>query len=559
MPGYADILNPDLINRIPLDARVILDVGCGMGALGAEYKRRNPACRVMGIEADPGSARVAASRLDQVFAGDVEANPLPFPGLVFDCIIYGDVLEHLVDPWTVLQQQVRALSPDGTVLICMPNAAHWSLTECLLRGTFDYEAQGLRDRTHLRWFTVETTRDAIVNAGLVPQSVTPRVFGLAEARAFTEAMAPALTALGIDPVTYLQRSSPLQHVWRARPTETQRLHVVSTILNPVGGVSDVRILEPMAAIATDSSVMTYVVPNFEPPDLPPDDPKIFIIHRPKLSVEHGQAVIRRLVGRGYLVVVEFDDHPELMLPSQRPDLHNFKAAHAVQTSTEPLGEYFRRLNPEVIVFPNAVTRVPDPRNYATADRLTLFFGGFNREDDWAPLLPALNAVAALAGDRLQFQIVSDRALFEGLRTPHKNFTPLCDYATYRNLLGGCEFSFMPLNDTPFNRCKSDLKFIEAAAHRVAAIASTTVYGDSVKQGETGFLYSDPISFQRILMVLLAEPSLGRAAGDAARSDIAHHRMLAYQVPRRVAWYRSLWDRREALRRALLSRIPELSS
>ena len=195
-----------------------------------------------------------------------------------------------------------------------------------------------------------------------------------------------------------------------------------------------------------------------------------------------------------------------------------------------------------------------PGTTPAPDRLTLFFGGLNREEDWAPFLPALNAVAALAGDRLRFQIVSDRRLFDGLRTTHKNFTPLCDYATYSQLLGDCELSFMPLNDTPFNRCKSDLKFIEAAAHRVAAIASTTVYGASIKNGETGFLFSDPTSLQRLLMLLLADPSLGRSVGDAAQADIARNRMLAYQVARRIAWYRTLWDRRDNLHRDLLSRM-----
>ena len=134
MPGYADIPNPDLLDRIPLNARTLLDVGCSMGSLGAAYKRRNPTCRVYGVEADLESARIAVRRLDQVFRGDVETNSLPFPGQTFDCIVYGDVLEHLVDPWAVLKAQARALTPDGTVLICMPNVEHWSLTERLLRG-----------------------------------------------------------------------------------------------------------------------------------------------------------------------------------------------------------------------------------------------------------------------------------------------------------------------------------------------------------------------------------------------------------------------------------------
>ena len=47
---------------------------------------------------------------------------------------------------------------------------------------------------------------------------------------------------------------------------------------------------------------------------------------------------------------------------------------------------------------------------------------------------------------------------------------------------------MPLADTPFNRAKSDLKFIEAGACRVAALASHIVYANSVEDGRTGLLF-----------------------------------------------------------------------
>jgi len=41
--------------------------------------------------------------------------------------------------------------------------------------------------------------------------------------------------------------------------------------------------------------------------------------------------------------------------------------------------------------------------------------------------------------------------------------------------------------------------------------------------------------------------------------VRRRRMLAYQVADRVAWYRSLWQRRKELGAALLERTPELAS
>jgi glycosyltransferase involved in cell wall biosynthesis len=303
-----------------------------------------------------------------------------------------------------------------------------------------------------------------------------------------------------------------------------------------------------ARIATPVSVI-------EQPDPPP---RIFVYHRPLLAGEEGLQHIRELIGAGYVLVCEFDDHPDYIKVLQRPNIQNFRAMHAIQTSTEPLAVVLRRENPEIAVFPNAIHELDTPRNFTDPARLTLFFAGLNREEEWPPFLPALNAVAAVAGDRLRFHIVNDRGLFDALTTPHKQFTPLCDYATYRSLLAQCEFSFMPLTDGPFNRCKSDLKFLEAASCGVTAVASDVVYAGSIEDGRTGVLFRDAHELQQKLLHLIAQPDLARAMALAARAHVAEHRMLAYQVEQRVAWYRSLWARREALHQALLSRVPELA-
>ena len=560
MTSYPDLPNLDLLDRIPLAAHAVLEVGCATGALGAEYKRRNPASRYLGIERDAASARVAASRLDQVAVGDVEAEPFPHGRGPFDCIIYGDVLEHLRDPWTLLRRHADILSDDGIILICMPNAEHWSFTERLLRGTWDYEPMGLFDRTHLRWFTWETTHRALAAAGLMPLDVMPRIFDRAGGEAFLRAIEPALGALGIDQANYRTRALPLQYVWRAARRPAATLHLRSTMLEHIGGVSHVRVVQPMRALATSPGVTAEVVAPGQALAPPAQDgaPRILIFHRPVLAGEGGMEHVRALIARGWMVVCEFDDHPGFLPAMQRDDVLNFSGVHAVQTSTENLAGVLRQHNPEVAVFPNAIVRLPEPMNYVDPNRLTLFFAGLNREEEWPACLPALNAVAGLAGDRLQFRIVADRGLYEALQTQHKSFAPLCDYETYLDLLARSEISFMPLRDNTFNQCKSDLKFIEAAAHRVTALASPVAYAGSIEDGRTGLMFRDGADLQKRLLHLLADPLRGRAIGDAARTMVAQSRMLAGQVPQRLAWYRSLWARREELHRALLERVPDLA-
>jgi SAM-dependent methyltransferase len=555
MPSYPDQPNADLLERIPLDAAIVLDVGCGAGSLGAAYRRLNPRARLLGIENDPAAAELAARRMDEVAVVDVEQDPLPFEfDRPIDCIVYGDVLEHLRDPWSLLRRHVAALSDDGTILICVPNLEHWSFADRLLRGTWDYEPSGLFDETHLRWFSLETMRKGLLSLGLTLCNVHPRVFGAADAAAFATRIAPALTALGVDPQLYAQRATPLQYVWRARKYPRELLTVAANMLEPVGGVSHVRVVFPLQAMNSDPTVSARLVANREVAQGSGDAPRIFVLHRPALSGEQGAAVIQRLFSDGWLVVTEFDDHPDHFGMLHADDQYAFRGVHAVQTSTPALAAILRTLNPEVAVFPNAVRALPDVRNFLDPKVLTLFFAALNREPDWAPLMPALNAVAEKVGERLRFCVVHDRAFFDALRTPHKMFTPTCDYDTYMALLGRCEISFMPLGDTPFNRAKSDLKFIEAGACRVAALASNVVYADSIEEGRTGLLFHDADELRERLVRLIAMPELACGLGNAARSYVAGERMLAYQVAQRIAWYRSLWARRVELTNALSARM-----
>ncbi|MSO99433.1 MAG: methyltransferase domain-containing protein [Acetobacteraceae bacterium] len=557
---------PDLSRLIPLSARVVLDVGCGRGDVGAAYRRLNPNARLLAIDNDPEMVIEARRHYDECVLAGAEAEILPFdvPKGV-DCIVYSAILEHLASPFDVLRRHARLLAPNGTMLICVSNVEHWSLARRLLMGDFRYEDAGLMDRRHLRWFSLETMGTGLLEAGLVPIDVQPRIFDEPGGQAFVEAIAPALRNLGIDPANYVRNALPLQHVWRARREPVRRLIVAGDMLHPIGGVSHLRVLHPLAAMASDPEVVTNLAPPENPPEFTDpseakpdgaDVPRIFILHRPALFGAGGQAVVDRLIDRGWLVVTEFDDHPDFMRGLDTPDLVSFRGVHAVQTTTPILAEVLRQRNPELALFPNAIASLPDIRNFTDPGVLTVFFGALNREQDWRPVMGPINAIAAHMGGRLRFRVVHDEGFFQALETRHKTFTPLCDYDTYLDLLGTSEISLMPLDDTPFNRAKSDLKFIEAGACRVASLASTVVYRHSIAEGETGLLFDGPDAFHRQFLRLAAIPDLALELGNNARRVVIRDRMLADQVAPRIAWYRDLWRRRDALTQALRARTAD---
>jgi len=338
-----------------------------------------------------------------------------------------------------------------------------------------------------------------------------------------------------------------------------RLTVASTMLSPIGGVSDVRVVEPLAMLGADHGV--DVILNANGRQLPTDiqGPRIFVFHRPMLLGEPGSRQLRTLLDRGWIVICEFDDHPEFFPHMVMDEVLNFRGVHAVQTSTEILADVFREYSPNVMTFPNAVATIPEADNFAGTNDITFFFAGINREYEWLPFIDSINSVIARLSHRVKFEVISDRGFFEAIDTDRKNFTPICEFDIYKKILSRSEISFMPLSESTFNRCKSDLKFIEAASRRVVALARSTVYAQSIDDGRTGVLFDSPDQLASRLAQLITDQDRTRSIATAARQHVRHARMLDVQVRARLDWYRSLWSRREELNTSLRDRAPELFS
>ena len=161
---------PEIAALVPETARVVLDVGCGDGALGRMLKRARPGIVVLGIEPLPEVAAIAREHLDAIRVGGAEEGwPSDWP--MPDCIVFADSLEHMLDPWSVLARSVERLAPGGSVVLSLPNVTHYSLLVGGLRGRWDYADCGLLDRTHLRFFTRLTLLELLRGAGLEPTSI----------------------------------------------------------------------------------------------------------------------------------------------------------------------------------------------------------------------------------------------------------------------------------------------------------------------------------------------------------------------------------------------------
>lgn len=156
----------------------VLEIGCGDGSTLGWLRHRNGTTRTVGIEISASAAAVAAARADVVHRLDVEREIWPELGDKFDTILCLDVLEHMVEPWAMLDRLVEShLKPGGTMIVTVPNIRHHTVSlKLLLQGEWEYESAGILDRTHLRFFTKASAIGLLSHAQLQPAYCTALSF-----------------------------------------------------------------------------------------------------------------------------------------------------------------------------------------------------------------------------------------------------------------------------------------------------------------------------------------------------------------------------------------------
>jgi len=154
----------ELLDLVPVEAKRILDIGCGDGGLGFKLKQKGR--EVIGVEGDERLCFLAGQKLDRIVPGDIEMLTLPFTKGYFDCILYADVLEHLIDPLNILKSHRDYLNDAGCIVASIPNVRYYKVIGGLVfKDTWDYMDKGILDRQHLRFFTIINIKELFAGAG----------------------------------------------------------------------------------------------------------------------------------------------------------------------------------------------------------------------------------------------------------------------------------------------------------------------------------------------------------------------------------------------------------
>lgn len=153
---YKDNPREDVYPLLKFKPQRVLDIGCYCGAVGANLKKSyGNNVYICGIEVNDEAATIARKRLDKVTTQTLETWNEEELALLseIDTVFLLDVLEHIYNPWLILEILRKHLPQHAQIIISLPNIMHLGVISDLVNGYWHYTDAGLLDVTHIRFFT----------------------------------------------------------------------------------------------------------------------------------------------------------------------------------------------------------------------------------------------------------------------------------------------------------------------------------------------------------------------------------------------------------------------
>ncbi|MGL5508703.1 MAG: methyltransferase domain-containing protein [Microcoleaceae cyanobacterium] len=552
-------INQDMLRLIPANTSTILEIGCGSGATGLQYKLINPHCHYIGIENDLSLAEQAKNRLDEVIIADIanlDQIILNIPINSVSCLILNDQIPYFVNPLAVLQKCQKLLKADAQILAIIPNLQYWQRVIKLIQGEWQNSTNNI-----VNWFDLDSLRNLFNQANLFIYELQVKGEKTASFQNFLQLIQPLTNALNMPAETLANKFVAESYIVLASNSyQSPRRLLIQTIIMAPTGCDQLRVLEPDRLTATIPGVRAIsAVKTADTNAGLNGEEKVFIWQRTIMTYQTHINQLKSLLEKDYLIVAEIDDNPIRRKEYAENNYLSYRGCHCVQTTTEPLGKFLQEINPNVAIFPNQLAYLPPAKDFEKRQFIHIFFGALNRENDWQPIMLNINKIIDKYQQKLFFHVVHDQLFFDSLNTNNKQFTAFCPYAQYKEIMYNCDIALLPLNDNPINAMKSDLKFIECAGHSVVAIASPTVYENSIIDQQTGFIYKNPQEFEKCLKEMIINHNLRQKVANNAYEWVKKNRLLSQHYYRRYQWYLQMRNELPRLNAELRERVPELFS
>ncbi|MBQ9536790.1 MAG: glycosyltransferase [Desulfovibrionaceae bacterium] len=555
MSTFASTQNLKLLDYLPPSANHIVELGCGDGSLGQEFKCLNPNAHYIGFEPRAELLTLAQKQLDQVYGGALEDLDLPRLGIVgpIDCLLIHAARLDL-DAWQrLLPRILKKLSPTGQVLFVLENPIYVQHFLALLQGQNQEIA-----------FPLKSLVDALPSLNLHVDLILAEITDLKDFpkdEAFADLTKAYVNFCQNQKLAIYSNIFAKRFLVRTCLSQPPQRFILRTIIGEMI-TSRVRLTEPNTFIQSSLGVVYKELFRNDKIVLETvAQPKAVIFQRLLFrDSPWAEPFLKSIRDAGYLLVYEMDDNPHIWDTAFALSRGiEFLASHAVQVSTEPLADFVRNFNPHVLLFKNHLRTLPKEKDYTSTYPVTLFFGALNRQADWQSIIDPLNVVLRRYGNKVRVKVIWDLDFFKALDTEAKEFVGRSDnyiipYEEYTKILHSSDIALLPLGDTPINRMKSDLKFIEAAGHGCVAIASPTVYAQSIRDGRTGFIYNSPLEFMKVLSFLIENPERRHETAAQAYDYVRRHRLLASHYTERLDAYLNLYKELPKLEEEVKARV-----
>ncbi|MDP7040340.1 MAG: hypothetical protein QGI45_14370 [Myxococcota bacterium] len=266
-------------------------------------------------------------------------------------------------------------------------------------------------------------------------------------------------------------------------------------------------------------------------------------------------IIKERQALGLPTIYELSDHitdiqPGVGLGGLFADPHKITSAFylaqladAMQVTGQGLYDAFGELNNQTQIFENQIQELK-PYQERQGDKITIGWGGssghFADLHEIAPqLIDTCNkhpeAHFSFMGDQFVFE-----QLFAALPADKKSYTAPGSMDAYYAFLETLDIGIAPLRNTPYNNCRSDIKFVEYGSTGVAPLlARRTPYLSHAKDSETALFFDGPEEFSQTLEKLILDNELRPKLGKQAHTYVANERLEPQHAPKRLAFYQTL--------------------
>lgn len=161
---YSNSGNHFIIKNIPknLNPRKIFDIGCGNGSNARIFKKKYPTSKIDGITLSLEEKKACQDVLNKCWIYDIEHGlDNLLTKQTYDIILLSHVLEHLKNPANVIRSVSKFLTPNGIIILAVPNTLFWRQRIKFFFGDLTYTETGILDKTHLRLFTYQNIEDLL--------------------------------------------------------------------------------------------------------------------------------------------------------------------------------------------------------------------------------------------------------------------------------------------------------------------------------------------------------------------------------------------------------------